>query len=325
MSCRARVCLRVEVPKAVCITPNTAIDYIVELGSIVLGTTTRSRAAVLVPAGKGVDVAVGVATLGGSGLATGFIGEGSRSTFASLHSEGVESDFVEVPGHTRINVTLAEDNGRETHLQTTGYSVGEKDLAALIALIDRRLTSMDVAVLAGSLPPHAPEATMERLVRRCLEVGAYVVLDSSGAALRSGLTARPHMIKPNLAELAELTRTDVEDTDEGTLSAARGCLDAVRDAVVVSRGPKGILFVGRGEGWSAHVDAGRDTTTAGVGSGDAVVAALVAGRLHGQTVEETVRLASACGTANLFTAWPGRFNQVDVARLLPKVVLRRLY
>ena len=76
--------------KVLCITVNTAIDYVIQVDHLSLGTTIRSTTATLAPSGKGVGVAIGVAILGGRAIATGFIGERSRDIFASLKAEKVE-------------------------------------------------------------------------------------------------------------------------------------------------------------------------------------------------------------------------------------------
>lgn len=311
--------------KVFCVTLNTAIDYIIEVGALDVGATIRATAAELVPAGKGVDVAVGVAILGGCAVATGFIGDKSREIFASLETEHVELMFIEVPGHTRINVTIMEQGQpRETHLQTVGFSISPADVERLTVVLKRNVTSRDVVVIGGSLPPGAPEGLAARLVTLCKSMGAYVILDSSGAALLDGLRAGPQMVKPNLLELAQIVGRHVDDSDAAVLRAARECLTLGVDRVVASRGYHGIVVIEREQAWKAWLDNGRSYPTASVGSGDAVVAAFALSTLQGHPIQDAIRLGVACGTGNLLTQLPGRFRKEDVTEFLPNTHVLRI-
>jgi 1-phosphofructokinase family hexose kinase len=310
--------------KAVCITPNTAIDHVIRVGELVLGSTLRAESATLVPAGKGVCVAAGVAALGGRAVATGFVGERSSDLFDGLHSEHIEPRFVEVPGSTRVNVTLLESTRRETHVQTTGYAISAEDVTRLDQLVEELVSAGDIVVISGSVPPGTPRGLTAHLVELGKTRGAHVILDASGCALREGAEQGPHMIKPNLTELRQLVGRDVEDADDAVVRAARGCLAWGVRRVVVSRGAKGLVAVDAQGAWRAFVDVGRDEATASVGSGDAVVAAYVVGAFEQRSPEDTLRLAAACGAANLLTHLPGRFIKSDVDRLAPLVSVERL-
>jgi len=201
-----------KINKVVCVTLNTAIDHIIDVDTLDAGSTIRASHSQLVPAGKGVDVAVGVAAFGGHAVATGFIGENSRELFASLRTERVELMFIEVPGSTRINVTIFERKVlRETHLQTVGYEISGTDVEQLYIALKRNVALGDVVVIGGSLPPGSPNGLMAELVTLCRTLGVYVILDSSGTALLDGLRAGPHMVKPNLLELAQIEGHAVDD------------------------------------------------------------------------------------------------------------------
>jgi 1-phosphofructokinase family hexose kinase len=311
--------------KVFCVTLNTAIDHIIEVDELDVGATIRSTVAELVPAGKGVDVAVGVAILGGYAVATGFIGEKSREVFAGLQSEQVELLFIEVPGSTRINVTILERKlSRETHLQTVGYSISQADVEQLNVVFDRSVTPGDVVVIGGSLPPGSPDGLAAALIALCKVRGAYVILDSSGAALLDGLRAGPQMVKPNLLELAQIVGRPVDDSDTDILEAAQECLSLGVTRVVVSRGYRGILVIEREHAWKAWLDSGRSYATASVGSGDAVVAAFALSTLQDRSIEESMRLGVACGAGNLLTKLPGRFRAEDVTELLPSAQVQRI-
>ena len=240
---------------------------IVNVGALIPGTTVRASTTARVAAGKGVNAAVGVAALGGHSIATGFIGVQSRDVFRSLTAEGVEPRFVEVEGETRANFTVLEANGRETHIQTTGYSVSPADTCKLVALIEETVAEGDVVVIGGSYPPGTPLGLARDLVRDRVSRRAYVILDASGPALIDGLSGGPSMVKPNMKELAEIVGRTVPNSDYGAAAAATECLSFGVERVVVSRGHLGLLVVERGEALKASVDMTRLSATASVGSG----------------------------------------------------------
>jgi 1-phosphofructokinase len=308
-----------------CVTLNTAIDHIIDVDRLAVGSTIRAAEGVLVPAGKGVDVAVGVATLGCHAVAAGFIGDRSRELFATLQAEQVESMFIEVPGSTRINVTILErESSRETHLQTVGYAISQTDVERLILLIDANVTPDDVVVIGGSLPPGAPDGLLAELIALCRLRGAYVILDSSGTALLNGLCAAPHMVKPNLLELGQIVGRHIDGSDAEVQRAAKECLSQGVTRVVVSRGYRGIVVIETKQAWKAWLETGDSGPTAGVGSGDAVVAAFAVAMLQNSSIEDAMRLAVACGSANLLTKLPGRFRAADVADLVPQAQVRQV-
>jgi 1-phosphofructokinase len=311
--------------KVFCITLNTAIDHVIQINALNVGTTIRAENAQLVAAGKGVDVAVGVAELGGKAIATGFIGESSRQIFAKLADENVELMFIEVPGATRINVTILErELSRETHLQTVGYTISRGDLQRLSGLLECAIKPDDVVVFGGSLPPGSSEGVAEDLVMLCKKLGAYVILDASGPALLDGLRAQPHMVKPNLLELSQILGRSVQNSDNAVAQAAQECLTNELDRVVVSRGSLGIIVAEKGQVWKAWTNSTQDHSTAGVGSGDALVAAFAFSRLLSRPLESAMRLGVACGAANLHTKLPGRFSAAEAAKLALNAEVLRL-
>ena len=312
-------------PKCVAVTLNTAIDHIVEVETARLGTTFRSLRDTFVAAGKGIDVAVGVAALGGRAVAAGFIGEESRDVFLALAEERVENCLLEVPGRTRTNVTIVERaENRETHVQTSGYTISAADVERLVGVLDRLLVGGDVMVISGSLPPGAPGDVMSRLIALAKGKCAYVILDASGPALVAGMRAAPQMVKPNLLELGQAVGRPVDGSDEAVLGAAQECLAKGVRRVVASRGHQGIVVVEPEGAWKAWISIGRDHATASVGSGDAVVAAFAIGVIEERGMEDTIRLSVACGAANVFTDLPGRFRPADVEDLASRVQIVRL-
>jgi fructose-1-phosphate kinase PfkB-like protein len=61
-----------------------------------------------------------------------------------------------------------------------------------------------------------------------------------------------------------------------------------------------------------------------VGCGDAALAGFAVAYERGLSDEETLRLATACGSANCLAEAPGRVDERDVLRLAQEISVRRL-
>jgi tagatose 6-phosphate kinase len=243
----------------VTVTPNLALDVTYELAELRPGQAHRVGDVHARAGGKGVNVARMLAALGHDvlvlGLAGGPTGDAVR---ADLVAAGIAHDLVPCAGETRRTVTLVAD-GEATLLNEPGPRISPSEWAALEA----RIPDADVLVISGSLPPGVDADAVMRLARR----DACVIVDTSGEPLRR---AAPYAwaLKPNAEELAALAGTHDPEAGARSLRAA--------GTVVVSLGSEGLLAVtpdGVHRAPPPRVVSGNPT-----GAGDAVVAALAAGR-----------------------------------------------
>ena len=86
---------------------------------------------------------------------------------------------------------------------------------------------------------------------------------------------------------------------------------------VVSNGSDGLYLLRQDRIWHAAMPELERVNS--VGSGDATVAGLAAGLARGCGTEDMLRLAAACGGANVLTKECARVHPEDVARLLPQI------
>ena len=87
---------------------NPSIDVVYDIGEIRLGSAATNVPARIFPSGKAINVAKAIKTLGEDVRVAGLAHEHNRAQFAGyLESLGISSDFITVPGQTRINVTFA--------------------------------------------------------------------------------------------------------------------------------------------------------------------------------------------------------------------------
>jgi len=279
----------------VTVTLNPSLDRTVEVGRLDRGDVVRTGAPLLEPAGKGVNVARALTAHGVHSVAVLPVGgrEGAELS-ALLDAAGVSARYVPVSGRTRSNLTVAEPGGTVTKLNEPGLALSHDDLTAITAVV--RATAEDATwiVVSGSLPPEISTATFARFVDDVRRTGAKLAVDTSGDALSAAVDARPDLLKPNLAELAELAGRPL-DTLGDVVAAAEAVRASGVGTVLVSLGAEGAVLVGP-DGvvvGTSHVAVPRST----VGAGDSFLAGYLASETAGGAPRDALLAALTWGAA----------------------------
>ena len=315
-------------PKIITITLNTAIDKIVEISNFKVGEVFSIDNSHSFPAGKGVNVARAITHTKIHTIALGIVGRRNYELFQSLSSDSLLVDLTPMDGDTRTNITIYDSiNNSETHIREKGCPIGSKEIEQVIDKLHRYVESGDIVVFSGSLPNNAPIDTYFKLGTLCKELGAQVILDSSGEVMKWGLRCKPDLIKPNLQELAEIAGKTLDSEKEIVLTAKEIADKYEIPIVVVSMGKEGVLVYehGKQHAWRANIRLPKtDIRLHSVGSGDALVGGICSSILHRKEIVEMIREGVACGVANLFTIGPGIISQQTVDELRQKVLIYQI-
>jgi len=284
------------------VTPNPAIDLSARLPALRPGEVNRVGEHRQDPGGKGVNVSGFLAGLGAATAATGLLGRDNDSAFRALFRDaGIDDRMLDVPGSTRTNVKLVEDDRRVTDLNFPGFAVGEAEEAALERAVAAHAGAHRWTALCGSLPPGASPALHARLLHAARAAGSRVLLDASGPAFLAGLDALPDCIKPNGEELGEALGERVAGVADAAGAAARMRARGI-GAVIVSLGADGAVFADA-EG-TVHAAGRPRALRSTVGAGDALVAGWLLAVLRGLDRDGRARLATACALGALETLGP---------------------
>ncbi|WP_421525583.1 1-phosphofructokinase [Pseudomonas yamanorum] len=266
------------------LTLNPALDLTVRLARLEPGEVNRSEAMITHAAGKGVNVAQVLADLGHQVSVGGFLGAANPQAFdALIASRGFGDAFIRVPGETRSNIKIAEQDGRVTDINAPGPWVSEQAQAQLLKLLAVIGPEFDAVVVAGSLPRGITPQWFQGLLQQLKNLGLKVALDTSGEALRAGLNAGPWLVKPNTEELADALG---HATDAVSQLHRQGV-----EHVVVSDGAAGVSWYSADT--TLHATPPKVTVASTVGAGDSLLAGMLHGLLNGDTPEQTLRRATA--------------------------------
>jgi 1-phosphofructokinase len=295
------------------LTLNPALDVTVSLDALALGGVNRSLAAVVHAAGKGLNVAQVLADLGHQLSVSGFLGAANAGPFEQLFQErGFQDAFVRVPGETRSNIKLTETSGRITDINCPGPEVSAEHQALLLEQLTQMAAGHDAVVVAGSLPRGISATWFSELLVRLQGLGVPLLLDTSGAALRAGLAARPWLIKPNEEELAEACQLEVA-SPEALESAVLALRARGVEHVLLSCGGAGALWYG--PHGVLHAQPPQVEVVSTVGAGDSLLAATLHGLLSGWSAERTLRLATAVAAQAVTQIGFGIHDRQQLARL----------
>ncbi len=274
-----------------------AVDKIYFIDGFKPGGLYRINDVVQSAGGKGINVARALSILGERVRTIGFKGGQTGEWLETqLKSLGVDTRFVPVSGESRTNSNIIDrDSGIETEILETGPFINQDNRCCFLEIFEKMLPAIDILVCSGGLPEGIPPDFYNSLITIAHRYGTKAVLDSSGVMLEEGIKAKPYMVKPNLRELAGYLGSALEDID-GIVKACRNIISTGVQVVCASLGDKGAVLVsGEMVLYSKGIELEAVNT---IGSGDSMVAGLVAALSRGGTLEEAFRLGMACGAAN---------------------------
>jgi 1-phosphofructokinase family hexose kinase len=309
------------------VTLNTAVDRVIELGTLNIGGVSEAANQSEVAAGKGINVsrALAAGSIGSTALC--FCGARDKDLFLGLESEFIRAVVFPVAGSTRSNITIVESQPRRaTHLKTKGYSVDANDIAAMTAAIGNAAGKSDIVAVAGSLPAGFSNNDLRALLGAAARCSARLFLDLAAENYAAGLGFRPFAIKPNLEELSAIAGKTLSNVAD-IVAAARALAARGADTVLVTLGADGAIIVAENGTMALQAfipKTDRSSNDDAVGSGDAFVAGFIAAAAANEPLGDCIINACAYGAANQATAVPGQLDQHDVRRYRSLVQVTRV-
>lgn len=282
------------------VTFNPSLDYYVQVKNLKSGLVNRTVSERLAVGGKGLNVSLALKELGNDTLALGFVagftGKYIREKVAEL---GLNFDFIEVEGQSRINVKIK--GSTETDINGTGASVTAADVNKLVRKLKTLLKAGDWLVVCGSIPTTLKYTVYAEMFKKLKTVtGVNVVVDACGRLLTETLQYRPFLIKPNVYEMCEIFGLNAIPDVEGIFACARKLQDMGARNVIISMGSSGAAMVTETTK-SMYVRAARGQLVNSVGAGDSMVAGFIHEYINSQNYFTALNYATAAGSACAFT------------------------
>lgn len=294
---------------------NPALDITTSTPTV--GHTEKLRCAAprYDPGGGGINVAHVAEVLGSPATAVFPAGGPAGEVVHDLMvAEGLAVRRVRIGGSTRESFTVNEHStGRQYRFVLPGPQLTVAEQTECLLQLRRAVSDSVIVVASGSLPPGVPDDFYQQVANVCEELGATLLLDTSGGGLRS-IGSGVFLLKPSIRELREYVDRALA-TEAEQVAAAREIIDrGVARHLLVSVGARGALLVSadRAQRFAAvPVPPGGS----GVGAGDAMVAGVAVGMIRGWPLDRAVRLGVAAGSATLLTPGTAPCTRSDTERL----------
>ncbi len=274
----------------------------------------------VVAGGKGVNVARALSTLGHKSTVTGFAGGMvGRFVASELRRLEIKPAFVEIAEESRLVQNFIDPVAHtETRVDELGPLVSPRELRRLERRWTKLLAEAQIAIISGNTPRGVPDTLYRDLVTTAKQAGVPVIVDAHDALLAQSIAAGPTIITPNLAELQILMGRQLT-VPQGVQQAAGELIQQGIELVLTSLGSVGAIAVASSGSWL--VEAPQVETVSSVGSGDAMVAGLVAATVEGLPLTEQLKWAVAAGSANAAVFGAGLPDRSSVENLLTGTTL----
>ncbi len=266
------------------LTVNPSLDYVMHT-DIMQNHLNRSKAESIYPGGKGINVSLMLANLGCESIALGAVAGETGIFLENMLKPLIKTDFIHIKnGITRINVKVLGSNG-VTEINGSGIKFDFNELKPKLDMIK----NSDILVISGSFENYN---MLNKIVTHVNTNKIFFDIPKIEYAIKH----RPFFIKPNLSELEEYFDCGI-GLNELEMYCSRlikaGCKN-----ILVSLGEKGAFFYNKN--FVFRKKAHRGNVVNSVCSGDSMVAGVLYGIVNGLSVEESVELGVACGSATAF-------------------------
>lgn len=304
------------------LTPNTGIDHTVQVSSLQLNSTIRAIDSAWGMGGKATDVSWILGKLGIPTRALGFAaGPNGLRMEKMLRERGVEPDFVSVDGETRLNSVIVVPGEGQSTITSSSLKVSLEHLSEFASRYQEALEGASCVVMGGSLPSGVPVEFYAEAIAQAHGYGVPVIFDSSGPPLVAGIRSHPALIKPNLAELADLLG-EVPASRAEVQQAAGKLREQFGTDVIVTLGEEGAIAV-FGDG-SYFIHPISIPVVSSAGAGDGVLAGMALACFRQEPLVYGLQHGFALAGAILGTLATADFLIENYQDLLPRICITAL-
>ncbi|EGP0012171.1 1-phosphofructokinase [Enterococcus faecium] len=299
-------------------TMNLAIDLFIETEEMHPFMVNRTKEDDIQANGKGVNVSLVLKMLDFPSTALGFsAGFTGKYIEDYLQKKQIQTEFIEVPGMTRINVFTQVNQTREEYkLVNQGPEIPQAAVHNFLNQI-RALQAEDYLCVSGSLPRGMSPKVLVEISRICQEKRIHLIIDSSDQEVMDCLPYRPFLLKPNEEELSSWFGRKMV-TDEDYFVYGQRLVELGAENVLLSLGEKGAILFTKDRVIRGNSPKGKVVNTAC--AGDAMLGTFLAEYMNRRPLDETLRKSIAAGSSTAFRK--GLTDFLDVEELSKQIKIK---
>ncbi|HAQ2595085.1 TPA: 1-phosphofructokinase [Enterococcus faecium] len=299
-------------------TMNLAIDLFIETEEMHPFMVNRTKEDDIQANGKGVNVSLVLKMLDFPSTALGFsAGFTGKYIEDYLQKKQIQTEFIEVPGMTRINVFTQVNQTREEYkLVNQGPEIPQAAVHNFLNQI-RALQAEDYLCVSGSLPRGMSPKVLVEISRICQEKEIHLIIDSSDQEVMDCLPYRPFLLKPNEEELSSWFGRKMV-TDEDYFVYGQRLVESGAENVLLSLGEKGAILFTKDRVIRGNSPKGKVVNTAC--AGNAMLGTFLVGYMNRRPLDETLRKSIAAGSSTAFRK--GLTDFLDVEELSKQIKIK---
>lgn len=299
-------------------TMNLAIDLFIETEEMHPFMVNRTKEDDIQANGKGVNVSLVLKMLDFPSTALGFsAGFTGKYIEDYLQKKQIQTEFIEVPGMTRINVFTQVNQTREEYkLVNQGPEIPQAAVHNFLNQIIA-LQAEDYLCVSGSLPRGMSPKVLVEISRICQEKEIHLIIDSSDQEVMDCLPYLPFLLKPNEEELSSWFGRKMV-TDEDYFVYGQRLVESGAENVLLSLGEKGAILFTKDRVIRGNSPKGKVVNTAY--AGDAMLGTFLVGYMNRRPLDETLRKSIAAGSSTAFRK--GLTDFLDVEELSKQIKIK---
>jgi tagatose 6-phosphate kinase len=306
-----------------CLGTTPAIARTMRFRQLTLDAVNRTADVVEYAAGKSVNAARAIKTVGGRPTCLGVLGGARGKQLRRLLDDAfVAHDFVEVTPQTRLCTTVIDDATRTaTELVEESSELTAQDSMNVIESLRRQIAegSAGGLVLSGSLAPGVPTDFCARCVDLAADAGLLTLIDASGPPLLAALEMQPSVVKVNATEFCQ-SFSIMPETEQDLIRRIREVAQTSGSWLVVTRGGAPTI-ASDGEHTFTLTPPTVDVVSP-IGGGDVFAGVLTYALAEQRPIDDALRQAIASAAANAMTPHAAHFDAIAAMKLQSQVEIR---
>lgn len=304
-----------------CVSLSPCIEYNIEVENLGVGKVNKVISKRAFMTGNALNVATGIARLGGDAFATGFMYEENGRLFEQeLHKEGVTYKFVWNSGRVKEVYKLIDMRSMLTEIDDEASEITSENAEALINLVAELSKKCSAVVISGNRPQGLGDDYLLRLLD-AIDDNALKVVDTVGTDLSKLISRGVDLVKPNLDELQDALKIKITDLDS-MKTACKTVYKSGAKRVLLSLGKRGaVVYDGEKTYYSTSLNVAMNST---IGAGDAMVAAATKVLAEGGSSQEILANGVAAGTASVTSSDSISFNKSKYEEILNTLTVKEI-
>ncbi len=282
--------------KIITLTLNPAFDVHCVIENLQLYKENYGRGFFRQSGGKGINLSRALTSYGIENTAIVVLGRENGEDFKKgLESDGISYLAVTKNGRIRENLTVHSPHTPETRISFEGFQMEDSILQQIKELIP--CDEETIVTFTGRIPSGVSKEAVISFLHEVKQSGVKLVIDCNSFSMEELIALQPMMIKPNQQEIAQLIGKEVEP--EQAYDIAKTLNESGMEHVLISFGEKGIVYYG--EKGHFQITVPKVPVVSTVGAGDSTIAGFLTGIIKNLSIQDTLRLSAAFGTAACMT------------------------